>query len=133
MARGGGGLEAYGALILRVALGVVFVLRVYRLLFVWGPGDVMAFQNVHALPFPAVTYWYVVVAQGLGGLLLLLGVLVRWVALVNLPALAVAFVVEHAKRGLVIDPTGSFELPLLVLMATLALACLGPGVFTLRR
>lgn len=133
MARGGGGLEAYGALILRVTLGVVFVMRAYRLLFVWGPGDVLAFQNAYGLPLPIVTYWYVLIAQGAGGLFLILGVLVRWVALLNLPALVVAFVVVHARGSGFIEPPGGYEVAVLAFMATLALACLGPGAFTLRR
>jgi putative oxidoreductase len=132
MARGGG-LEAYGALILRVALGVVFIMHAYRLLFVWGPMDLVSFQRAYGLPFPVVTFWYAVLAFGLGGVFLILGVLVRWVALLILPLLAVAALVVHGRQGFFMDRGGGFELAMVLLMATLAQACLGPGAFTLKR
>ena len=77
MARGGG-MEAYGALVLRVAIGTIYMMHAYRVLFIWGPGDVVSFENTYALPFPPISLWYLIIAQGLGGLLLILGVLARW-------------------------------------------------------
>jgi putative oxidoreductase len=130
MARGGG-LEVYGALILRITLGAVFMLHAYRLLFVWGPTDMISFQRSYGLPLPAVTYWYAVLAFGAGGLLLILGVLVRWVALLALPVLAMWMLFGQGRAGLLANH--SFELALVLFMATLAQSCLGAGAFTFRR
>jgi putative oxidoreductase len=111
----------------------MFVAHAYRLLVLWGPADMIGFTKSYGMPFPAVTFWYVVLAHGLGGVLLVLGVLARWMALLNVPALAVALFVVHRKQGFFMDQDGGYELALLALMATLALACLGPGAFTLKR
>jgi putative oxidoreductase len=132
MARGGG-LEAYGALILRVTLGVVFIAHAYRLLFVWGPLDLAAFQRTYGLPFPSVTFWYAALAFGIGGACLVLGVLVRWAALSIVPVLAVAAFALQGRPGMLVDRGGAVDPALIILMATLAQACLGPGAFTLRR
>lgn len=130
MARGGG-MEVYGALILRVTLGVVFLLHAYRLLFVWGPMDIPSFHRTYGTPLPSATYWYALLAFGAGGVLMLLGVLVRWVSLAALPILAIAAVIAEGRPAVVTDRT--FELWLVLFMATLAQSCLGAGAFTLKR
>ncbi len=131
MARGGGGLEVYGTLILRITLGAVFIMHAYQLLFVWGPLDTVSFQRGYGMPLPSATYWYAVLAFGVGGLLLILGVLVRWVALFALPVLAMWMIFVQGRAGADADRT--FELVLVLFMATLAQSCLGPGAFTFRR
>jgi putative oxidoreductase len=132
MARGGGGPEPFGALILRVTLGAVFAAHAYRLLVLWGPTEILSFQKTYGLPSPALTYWYVVLVTGVGGLLLVLGILVRTAALANVPVAAAGLAI-NAQQGFFMDRDGGWELALVLLMASLAQACLGAGAFTLRR
>jgi putative oxidoreductase len=126
-------LESYGATILRVVLGMIFVMHAYLALFVYGVRGTIEFQRGLGLPVPEVGVWYVILAHGLGGLLILLGVWTRWAALVNLPIMAGAFFLVHLKQGFFMDKGGGYEYVLLVLAVTLALVFLGPGALALRR
>ena len=139
MPRGGGapaagpGLEAYGATILRVALGVVYVMHAYLALVVYGYRGSVRFQASLGLPAPEVGAAYLILAHGIGGALLILGLWTRWAALVNLPIMAGAFFLVHLKQGFFMGPGGGYEYALLVLASTLAVVFLGPGALALRR
>ena len=85
-------MESYGATVLRIFLGVIYVMHAYLAAFVYGPHGMAAFQRAQGLPFPEVGTWYVILAHGLGGICLILGLLVRWAALVNIPIMAWLFV-----------------------------------------
>jgi putative oxidoreductase len=134
-ASGGGGaaLESYGATILRIALGVIFIMHAYLALFVYGIRGTIEFQRSLGLPVPEVGVWYVIVAHGLGGALILVGAFTRWAALANLPIMAGAFFLVHLKQGFFMGREGGYEYVLLVLAANLALVFLGPGALALRR
>ena len=132
---GGGGapLETYGATILRVVLGIIFIMHAYLALFVYGVRGTIDLQRSLSLPLPEVGVWYVILANGLGGALIVLGVFTRWAALVNLPIMAGAFFLVHLKQGFFMTEKGGYEYVLLVLAATLALVFLGPGALAFRR
>jgi len=130
---GGGGMESYGATVLRIVLGVIYIMHAYLAAFIYGPHGMAAFQRSHGLPFPEVGTWYVILAHGLGGICLILGVLVRWAALVNIPIMMGALFVVHLKQGFFMGKDGGYEYALLVLGATIAQALLGTGAFTLRK
>ena len=130
---GGGGMESYGATVLRIFLGVIYVMHAYLAAFVYGPHGMAAFQRAHGLPFPEIGTWYVILAHGLGGICLILGLLVRWAALVNIPIMAGALFAVHLKQGFFMSKDGGYEFALLVLGATIAQALLGAGAFTFRR
>jgi len=129
----GGGMESYGATVLRLFLGVVFVMHAYLAAFVFGPQGMVAYQTAKGIPFPGIATWYLIVAHGLGGICLLLGVLVRWAALANIPVMAGALFFVHLKQGFFMGREGGYEYALLVLGATIAQALLGSGAFTLKR
>jgi putative oxidoreductase len=126
-------MESYGATTLRVFLGVIYIMHAYLALVVFGPAGTISFQRSHGIPFPEVGAWYVIVAHGLGGICLLLGVLVRWAALVNIPIIAGALFVVDLKHGFFMGKQGGYEYALLLLGATIAQAFLGAGAFTLRK
>jgi putative oxidoreductase len=126
-------MESYGATVLRVVLGAIYIMHAYLGAFVYGPTGMASFQRAQGLPFPEVGAWYVILAHGLGGIFLVLGVLVRWAALVNIPIMAGALFVVHLKQGFFMSRDGGYEYVLLVLGATVAQAFLGPGAFTFRR
>ena len=58
MAKGGAGpsvsLESYGATILRITLGVIFLMHAYHALVVMGPRGTTAFQHSLGLPVPEI-------------------------------------------------------------------------------
>jgi putative oxidoreductase len=126
-------MESYGATVLRIVLGVVYLMHAYLAAIVFGPKGMVAYQTAKGIPFPEIATWYLILAHGLGGLCLLLGVLVRWAALANIPVMAGALFFVHAKQGFFMGKDGGYEYALLVLGATIAQALLGAGAFTLKK
>lgn len=131
---GRGGLEPYGALVLRVVLGVVYIAHAYLALVVMGLAKAVEYQRAMHIPLPEIGVWYLIVAHGLGGILLLLGLLVRWAALANIPIMAGALWFVHLQQGFFIFGSKfGYEYVLVVLGATIAQALLGAGAFTLKK
>jgi putative oxidoreductase len=126
-------MDSYGATVLRVFLGVTYVMHAYLAAFVYGPSGMTAFQTAKGIPFPEIGTWYLIAAHGAGGICLILGILVRWAALVNIPVMAGALFFVHLKQGFFIGREGGYEYVLLVLGATIAQAFLGAGAFTFRK
>jgi putative oxidoreductase len=131
---GRGGLEPYGALVLRVVLGVVYITHAYLALVVMGPAKAVEYQRVMHIPLPEIGVWYLIAAHGLGGIMLVLGLLVRWAALANIPIVAGALWFVHVKQGFfILGGKNGYEYMLVLLGATIAQALLGAGAFTLRK
>jgi putative oxidoreductase len=131
---GRGGLEAYGALVLRVFLGAIYIAHAYLALFVMGPAKTIDYQRAMHIPLPEIGAWYLILAHGLGGILLMLGVLVRWAALANIPIMAGALWFVHLQQGFFIfGGKNGYEYVLVLLGATIAQAFLGAGAFTLKK
>ena len=131
---GRGGREAYGALVLRVVLGVIYIAHAYLALVVMGPGKAAEYQRAMHIPLPEIGVWYLIVAHGLGGILLILGLLVRWAALANIPIVAGALWFVHLQQGFFIFGSKfGYEYVLVLLGATIAQALLGAGAFTLKK
>ncbi len=131
---GRGGLEPYGALVLRVVLGAVYVSHAYLALVVMGPARVIEYQRATHVPLPEIGAWYQIVAHGLGGILLILGLMVRWAALANIPIMAGALWLVHLQQGFfILGSRSGYEYVLVLLGATIAQALLGAGAFTLKK
>ena len=132
---GRGGLEAYGTLVLRICLGVIYLAHAYLAVYKIGfPSGLIAYQRSAGIPLPELGAWYLLLAHGLGGILLILGILVRWAALANIPVMAGAIWFVHASQGFFIFAGKSgYEYPLFLLGATVAQVLLGPGAFTLKK
>jgi putative oxidoreductase len=126
-------MDSYGATVLRIFLGITYVMHAYLAAVVYGPSGMIAFQTAKGIPFPEIGTWYLILAHGVGGICLILGVLARWAALVNIPVMAGALFFVHLKQGFFIGREGGYEYVLLVLGATIAQAFLGAGAFTLRK
>ena len=126
-------MDSYGATVLRVCLGAIYIMHAYLVTFIHGPSYMVKFQANHGIPFPEIGAWYLIVAHGLGGICLILGILVRWAALVNIPIMGGALFLVHLKQGFFMGKEGGYEYVLLVLGATIAQALLGAGAFTLRK
>ncbi len=74
-------------------------MHAYLALAVNGPSGMIAYQAKAGIPFPEIATWYLILAHGLGGILLVLGIYTRWAALANVPAMLGAIVFVHLKNG----------------------------------
>ena len=125
-------MAPYGAMLLRLILGIVYVMHAYLALVIFGPAGMIDYQVKNGVPFPEIATWYLILAHGLGGIFLVLGIFPRWAALANVPAMLGAIVFVHAKSGFWAHK-GGYEYALVLLVASVAVAMMGGGALTLRR
>ncbi|WP_243373000.1 DoxX family protein [Microvirga solisilvae] len=122
--------NAYGVLLLRVSLGVMFIAHslILKYMTFTLAGTAQYFESLGLPAFLAYVTFY---AELIGGILLVLGVQTRWVSLALLPILAGAFWV-HAGNGWVFSGTGGgWEYPLYLIVLSVAQALLGDGAYAL--
>jgi len=120
------------AFILRIALGVMLLAHsVVLKLFVFTlPGTAQFFGS---LGLPTWSAYAVFAIEAVGGLMLVLGVQVRWVSVVMIPILLGA-TWAHAGNGWVFNaPNGGWEYPLYLTILAGVQALLGEGAFALSR
>lgn len=121
----------YGALVLRVALGVMYLAHslVLKLMTFGLPGTAGFFANVG---LPEWLAYITFAAEVAGGLLLILGIKTRWVALALVPPLLGAIIWVHGANGWVFTaPGGGWEYPAFLVAASLAQALIGDGAYAL--
>ena len=138
-------MKDYGPTILRIFLGIIFVMHSYLLLFVFTPaGTANYMAKVAGLPAPALMAWIVILVHGLGGIMLILGVLTRWAAAANaVIMLGALFLVKLPQgffmKGVIVDAAAGranaagYELELLLLGAAVALILAGGGALAISR
>jgi putative oxidoreductase len=120
----------YAALLLRLALGVMFVAHGLLKVFVFTlPGIVGFFESVG---FPGWLAYLTVLAEVGGGALLILGAYTRWVALALLPVLLGAAQVHWGNGWMFSAEGGGWEYPMFLAIASVVLALLGDGAYALR-
>jgi putative oxidoreductase len=121
------GAAEYGALVLRLALGTMYIAHALLKVFVFTlPGTAAFFAGQG---FPAWTAYVVVIAELLAGAALILGFQVRLVALAGLPILAGALAV-HLPNGWVFSaPNGGWEYPAFLMVASVVQALIGAGAY----
>lgn len=120
----------YAVLLLRVALGVMFLAHAWLKISVFTvPGFAGFLEKVG---YPAILAWPIVLAEVFGGIALILGLYSRAVAMAMLPVLIGATLV-HVPNGWVFSaPNGGWEYPAFLVVATLAQALAGDGALALR-
>ena len=123
-------LASYGALALRIALGVMFIAHAYLKIAIFTPAGFAGFLGQVGLP--AFLAWPIILAELIGGLALLVGFYGRYVSLLLLPVLLGALFV-HAPNGWVFNaPNGGWEYPAFLALAALAQALIGDGALALK-
>ncbi len=125
-------MAPYGALLLRLILGIVYVMHAYLALVILRPSGMIDYQVKAGVPFPEIGTWYLILSHGLGGVCLALGILPRWAALANVPTMLGALLFVHLKNGFWVFKNG-YEYVLVLLVATVAVALIGGGALTLKR
>ncbi|MDP1899479.1 MAG: DoxX family protein [Rubrivivax sp.] len=122
---------AYGVLLLRVSLGVMWVAHALLKLFVFTlPGTVKFFESVG---LPGVLAYPVIAAELIGGLALILGICARQVSLALLPVMLTAASVHIPNGWPFSNPGGGWEYPVFLAAASVVLWLLGDGAWSLRR
>ncbi|MFC0336993.1 putative oxidoreductase [Kushneria avicenniae] len=119
------------ALLLRLALGTMFIAHGLTKLLVWtlaGTG-----QFFESIGLPAWVAWPITGLELIGGALLILGVRVRWVALILAAELAGASMPHLANGWMFTSSGGGWEYPVFLAVTALALSVLDGGRLTLPR
>jgi putative oxidoreductase len=120
-----------GALLLRLGLGAMFIAHALLKYFVFTlPGTAQFFGSL-GLP-PALGY-LTFGAELLGGVLLVLGVHARWVALALVPVLLGATWAHAGNGWLFSAPNGGWEYPAFLSLAAIVQFLIGDGAFALLR
>ncbi len=119
----------YAALVLRLALGVMFIAHALLKVVVFTvPGTVQFFESVG---LPGALAYVTIAAELGGGALLLSGLGARWVALAMVPLLLGAAWV-HVPNGWVFNAQGGgWEYPVFLAVAAIVQFLLGDGAYAL--
>ena len=122
----------YAALLLRVSMGILFILHgVYLKAMVFGMAGASGYFA--SLGLPGWLAWIVTFYETIGGLMLILGVYTRWVAvLLGIHLLFAAFFGHAANGWTFVSPGGGWEYPVFWAIACFALALLGDGAHAMR-
>ena len=123
-------LRSYGVFLLRVALGTMFLAHsiIHMLLTITLAGTAEFFVSIG---LPGWLAYVTFLAEAIGGVLLILGVQARWVALALSPIL-IGATWAHAQNGWIFTaPEGGWEYPLYLFVLCIAQAMLGDGAYSL--
>jgi putative oxidoreductase len=121
----------YAALVLRVALGVMFLAHsLYLKVFVFTVAGTVGFFE--SLGLPALFAYLTLFAEIGGGIALILGFQTRLVAVALIPVLLGATWV-HAGNGWVFsNQGGGWEYPVFLIVASVVQALLGAGAYAVK-
>jgi len=121
----------YAILLLRVSLGVMFLAHVALKIFVFTvPGFVGYFGS---LGLPAIVAYGTIALELLGGIALILGIYVSWVALpLAIEVLGTIVLVHGANGWLFTNKGGGWEFPAFWTVGLIVLYLLGDGALALR-
>jgi putative oxidoreductase len=118
-------MSSWGITVIRLVVGIVFLMHGGQKLFVLGFGAVAAYMARVGIPAPMAAAVVVTLVEFLGGLALLLGLFTRWAAIPLAVNMAVAIITVHLRNGFFL-PNG-YEFALTLLGANVALVLLGSG------
>jgi putative oxidoreductase len=123
-------LTNYAALILRVSMGIMFLLHgaVLKVMTFTPAGTAQYFESIG---YPGFVGYLVIAAEIVGGLMLIAGFKVRLVSLAFVPLLLGA-AQQHVPNGWLFSaPGGGFEFPVFWAVALVAQALIGSGAYAL--
>ncbi|RUQ21951.1 DoxX family protein [Kocuria sp. HSID16901] len=119
-----------GLLLLRVGLGVVFLMHGLQKINEWTiDGTASNFQQM-GIPSPEIAATMAAYAELAGGIALIVGLLSRIAGLVLAVDMFGAIYFAHGSHGF-FSSGGGYEFPLVLALASLAVFLLGPGRFAI--
>lgn len=118
-------LRGWGLTILRVVVGIVFIMHGIQKLG-GGVAGTAGFLGSLGIPLPQVMAIVLIAVELLGGIALVLGLGTRYVSLLLAVTMLVAMVTVHLENGFYAQ-NGGVEFTLTLLAATVALALTGSG------
>ena len=120
----------YGALVMRVALGVMFLAHAAMKIFVFTPAGTVGFFQSIGLPAPLA--YATIAAEVAGAFALIAGVYVRSVSIALIPLLLGTILFVHGANGWAFgNEGGGWEYPAFLIAASIAQALFGPGAYAL--
>lgn len=120
----------YALLLLRIALGILFLAHAWLKLFVFKPAGTAGFFR--SLGLPAALAYFTIAAEFAGGVALILGIWPRAAALALAPMMLGTIAMVHGKAGFFFDnPKGGWEYPAFWTVGLLVLALAGDGAWAL--
>jgi len=123
-------LAPYAALLLRVTLGSLAIAHLYWKFYVL-PGGLQAWWgNLNMQGYPDWVVYYVLSGEFAGAILLIPGVVTRWVGLYALPLMLGAAQYWIVRKGFFFVSAGA-EMPLLWSVTLVIQAMLGDGAYAL--
>jgi putative oxidoreductase len=122
--------EDLGPLFMRLGVGVVFAWHGW-LKFDGGVGNFAGFLGSLNVPAPEVVAWLTVIAEGVGGLLLIGGLLTRYVSLSLIAVMIGAILTVKADVGFIVQGGAGAELDVALLAGLFGLLFIGPGRLSL--
>jgi putative oxidoreductase len=120
-----------GLLVLRIVIGIVFLVHGGQKLFVYGFAGVTGAFGQMGIPMPAITGPLTAIVEFLAGGALVIGLLTRLAAFGLAIDMLGAIVMVHYKGGFFM-PTG-YEFALTLLAANVAIAIAGAGYYSADR
>ena len=118
-----------GLTILRIILGIVFVMHGGQKLFVYGMDGVAGGFAQMGVPIPGITGPLTALVEFFGGLALMTGLLSRLAAIGLIIVMLGAIFIAHLSAGF-FAPNG-YEFPLTLVAGLAAIALIGPGGYSL--
>lgn len=121
---------ALAATLLRLTLGFAFLAHgLLKVLVFTVPGTVGFFEKIG---YPGALAYYAIAIEIVGGLMLVLGVYSRYVAMAALPLLLGAAMVHGGNGWLFSNANGGWEFPVFWAATLIVQALLGNGAYALQ-
>ncbi|MFL9924434.1 DoxX family protein [Herbaspirillum lusitanum] len=122
----------YAAFLLRVTMGIFFLVHACVKIFIFTPAGTVAFFS--SLGVPGILAYPIIALEVVGGIALVLGYYGRYLAIPLALDLAGAIVLVHGKAGFgFTNPHGGWEYLALWIVALIAVFLLGDGAYALKR
>jgi putative oxidoreductase len=126
MSNSGSSSYSWGLTVLRVIVGIVFLMHGGQKLFVYGFHGVAGLFATLGIPLPAISAVVVTLVEFVGGAFLILGVATRLAAALLAFDMLVAILAVHLRNGF-FDQAHGIEFPLSLFAASVCLALSGAG------